>query len=119
MASTKKSLAPSTSLIPKTKAKVIAKKNIGTDPKTGSSRGVDPKPLVPASILNLPVSEIQRLLKTARSSKRIKTLSLALRIKAMDKKKNPKSKRPRARPINIGSNPKTGATSGVPPKPKK
>ena len=114
MASTKKSLAPSTSLRPKTKAEVIAKKNIGTNPKTGSSRGVDPKPLVPASILNLPVSEIQRLLKTARSSKRIETLSLALRIKAMDKKKNPKSKRPRAKPINIGSNPKTGSTRGVP-----
>jgi len=32
----------------------------------------------------------------------------------MDKKKNPKSKRPRAKPINIGSNPKTGSTRGVP-----
>ena len=116
MASTKKSSAPSTSLRPKARAI-----NIGTDPKTGSSRGVDPKPMVPASILKLPVSEIQRLLKTARSSKRIETLSLALRIKAMDRKKNPKVKRPQARGpiINIGSNRKTGATSGVPPKPKK
>ena len=111
MASTKKSSAPSKSFRPKARAI-----NIGTNPDTGSSKGVDPKPMVPASILKLPVSEIQRLLKTARSGKRIETLSLALRIKAMDKKR--KNKKPKAF-INIGSNPKTGGTRGVPPKPKK